>query len=92
MVIRFAGICPSQKGIPEMAVDQGKTVQTVWAVVLMAMGVALCFHTPYAVREASDSGFLNFSRYLIGVLLVVGGVKKFYRLHFGKQNGIPPEE
>lgn len=75
-----------------MAIDQGKTVQTVWAFVLMAMGVALCFKTPYAVRESPDSGFLNFSRYLIGVLLAVGGVKKFYNLHFGKHKEIPPEE
>jgi hypothetical protein len=56
------------------------------------MGVGLCFKTPYAVRESPDSGFLNFSRYLIGVLLAVGGVKKFYNLHFGKHKEIPPEE
>jgi hypothetical protein len=90
-VIRFASVFLSQKGISAMAIDQGKTVQTVWAVVLMAMGVALCFKTPYAVRE-SPSGFLNFSRYLIGVLLAVGGVKKFYNLYFGKHKEIPPEE
>ena len=72
-----------------MAFDQHKTVQTVWAVLLIAMGLLLCIKTPYVLQEAPQSGFLHFTRYLIGFLLVLGGARKFYAL-YGKNNKQDP--
>jgi hypothetical protein len=75
-----------------MALDQRKWVQTIWAIVLTFMGVLLCVKTPYALREAPGSGFLNFARYFVAVLLIAGGVRKLYTLYFPKSNKPSHEE
>ena len=75
-----------------MAFDQNKSAQTVWAILLTAMGILLCLKTPYALRRVPDSGFLNFARYFIGILLVLGGVKKFYGLYVAKRKTSPPKD
>ena len=67
-----------------MAFDQRKSTQTIWAVLLTAMGLLLCLKTPYALRQAPESGFLNFARYFIGALLAIGGGRKLYALFFAK--------
>ncbi|NVM20515.1 MAG: hypothetical protein HWN68_01895 [Desulfobacterales bacterium] len=72
--------------------NQHKQFQTVWAVLLLAMGVFLCVKTPYALRAASDSAFLNFARYFIAVFLIVGGARKLYGLYFSKEKESPPDE
>ncbi|MCK4485672.1 MAG: hypothetical protein KAU38_02805 [Desulfobacterales bacterium] len=64
-----------------MGFDQRNLTQTIWGVLLIAMGVLLCIKTPYAFR-LSPSGFLTFARYFVGVFLIVGGAKKLYRLYF----------
>jgi hypothetical protein len=48
------------------------------------MGLLLCLKIPYALRQAPESGFLNFARYFIGALLAIGGVRKLYALFFAK--------
>ena len=83
---------PCQTGILIMALDQRSAVQTVWAVLLTAMGVLLCLKTPYALRQAPASGFLSFARYFIGAFLIVGGIKKLYRLYLSKPKESPPEK
>ncbi|OEU53713.1 MAG: hypothetical protein BA872_00425 [Desulfobacterales bacterium C00003060] len=67
-----------------MAFDQNKLAQTIWGVLLIAMGVLLCVTEPYALRLSQESTFLSFARYFIAVFLAVGGVKKLYGLYFSK--------
>ena len=69
-----------------MAFDKEKTAQTVRALAFLGMGIFLCLVEPHAIRENPDMGFLNFARYLIGGLLVFGGAKRLYRIHFRKDN------
>ncbi len=64
-----------------MAYDQHKTLQSIWAVLLTAMGLLLCFKTPYAISQGNGTGFLNFARYFIGAFLILGGARKFYSLY-----------
>ena len=74
-------------GMANMAFEQHKTAQTVWGVLLTAMGVLLFVKTPYALRQVPESFFLNFARYFIAVILVLGGAKRLHALYFSK-----PEE
>jgi hypothetical protein len=64
-----------------MALDHHKSVQTVWAALLIAMGVLLCVKTPHALQNTSGPSFLSFARYFIAILLIVGGAKKLYGLY-----------
>jgi hypothetical protein len=75
-----------------MASDQRKSVQTIWAILLTVMGVLLCVKTPYALRQAPESGFLNFARYFIAVFLIGGGLRKLYTLYFPKPEESSHEE
>jgi hypothetical protein len=63
-----------------MARDHHKSVQTVWAALLIGMGVLLCVKTPAALQDATGPSFLGFARYFIAVFLIVGGLKKLYGL------------
>jgi hypothetical protein len=65
-----------------MGTEPDKTTQTIWAALLTAMGLLLCFKTPPALEQIPGSGFLSFARYFIGIFLIVGGIKKFYGLYF----------
>jgi hypothetical protein len=69
-----------------MAFDRQKVAQTARAVIFLAMGVVLCIFEPHAIRENPNTGFLNFTRYLIAVLLVFGGAKRLYRIYFSKNS------
>jgi len=75
-----------------MAFDQQKSAQTVWAILLTAMGVLLFVKTPHALRQGHESGFLNFARYFIAVFLVLGGVRKLYAVYFSKPKESSREE
>ena len=75
-----------------MATDNDRWRQTIWAVLLTAMGLLLCLKTPPLMQQVPASGFLTFARYFIGVFLIVGGIKKFYGLFFSKSNTSSPEE
>ncbi len=75
-----------------MALDQRKSIQTIWAVLLTVMGVVLCLKTPYAIRQAPESAFLNFVRYGIGIFLIVGGIRKLYAVYLAKPKGSSPED
>ena len=67
-----------------MAFDQRNLTQTIWGVLLIAMGVLLCVKEPPALGLVPKSGFLTFARYFISLFLIVGGGKKLYRLYFSK--------
>lgn len=82
---------PLSTGTCDMAYDQHKTLQNIWAVLLIAMGLLLCLKTPYAIRQGDGTGFLNFARYFIGVFLIVGGARKFYALYLAGSKEHPPE-
>lgn len=75
-----------------MALDGNKLVQTVWAVLLTAMGVLLLVKTPYAIQAGNGNGFLNFARYFIGAFLIVGGGRKFFALYISKTSTEPSED
>lgn len=75
-----------------MAFDQRKSIQTVWAALLIGMGVLLCVKTPYAIQNASGASFLNFWRYFIAIFLIVAGVRKLYGLYLYTPGDAPPEE
>ncbi len=75
-----------------MAVDQRKSIQTIWAVVLTVMGILLCLKTPYALRQAPVSASLNFVRYFVGILLIVGGIRKLYSVYFANSKESSPEK
>jgi hypothetical protein len=90
--IRCKFISPSSEtGISIMAFDRKKT-QTLWALAVAAMGVLLCVKTPYALRQTPDNAFLNFARYFIAVLLILGGLKRLYSLYFSGNKESSPEE
>lgn len=74
-----------------MGTDKNKSGQTIWAVLLTAMGLLVCIKTPYALRQLPESGFLNFTRYFVGAILIVGGLKKLYGLYFDKGDTPPGE-
>ncbi len=75
-----------------MAYDQHKTLQSIWAVLLTAMGLLLCIKTPYAIRQGYGTGFLNLARYFIGAFLILGGARKFYALYLAGSKEHLPED
>ena len=75
-----------------MAFDRRDLPKLIWPVLLIAMGVLLSITTPYAIRESPDSAFLNFARYFIALMLIVGGAKRIHKLYLSKQKKPPPEE
>ena len=74
-----------------MAFHRRNLSQIIWGVLLIAMGVLLCVKKPYAIRLSPESAFLSFSRYFIGVFLIVGGAKKLYRLYFFEDKEPPTD-
>jgi hypothetical protein len=77
---------------PAMTFDRRDLSKLVWPLLLIAMGVLLCVTTPYAIRESPDSPFLNFARYFIALMLIVGGVKRLYQFYLSRQKEPPSEE
>jgi len=72
-----------------MAFDQRNLRQTIWGVLLIAMGVVLCVKEPYALRVSPESTFLSFTRYFIAAFLIIGGAKKLYGVYFSKDKEPP---
>lgn len=63
--------------------NQKATVQVIWGVLLALAGIGVFFRIPQVmprIKEfsylASSIGFIYFCLYLLGVLLVAGGIKK----------------
>jgi len=61
-------------------------VQLIWGAALVLMGVGVFFRVPTVVQRMSDSFeldsalyFLRFSFYLIGIILIGGGIKKIQK-------------
>lgn len=75
-----------------MGPARSNLIGTVWAVLLIAMGVVLFIKKPYAVEQTPQSPFLNISRYIIALLLAVGGAKRLYKLYFAKDADAPPSD
>jgi hypothetical protein len=74
--------------------DVKSYIEAIWGGALLLMGVAVMFRIPQIMAKLSgikqyESGnpFLQFCLYLIGVLLIGGGIKKLYAVL--KQ---PPED
>jgi uncharacterized membrane protein HdeD (DUF308 family) len=68
-------------------------VQLIWGVALCLAGIGVFFRIPQVMPQiekieyfSSVMFFIRFSFYLIGILLVAGGIKKIYHNYFKKVN------
>ncbi len=59
-----------------------------WGIALAIMGIAVFFRVPQVVPElaqkfnlAAGQGFISFCLYIVGVILLGGGIRKIF-LHF----------
>jgi len=66
--------------------DNKAIIQIVWGLVLSVMGLGVFFTIPQKMVEIEKSGFfssnlffIRFSFYLIGILLLGGGIKKIFK-------------
>lgn len=66
-----------------------KTIQTVWAILLILAGIGVFFRIPQVMPQiqkieyfSSIIFFIRFSLYLMGILLIGGGLKKLYHYYF----------
>ncbi len=72
--------------------DKQNSVQVVWGIALMVMGVMVFFRIPEVMSDietietfSSSTGFIRFSFYFMAVMLTAGGGKKLIN-QFGKQH------
>ena len=63
--------------------DNKHTIQLIWGVLLLVMGIGVFFRIPQVMPEiekieqyASMTLYIRFCFYLIGILLIGGGAKK----------------
>ena len=70
--------------------DNKRTVQLIWGVMLVLMGIGVFYRIPQIMPDiekiehfASMTLYIRFCFYLIGALLIGGGSKKVYA-HFKK--------
>ena len=63
--------------------------QTVWGVALLLMGIGVFFRIPYLMEQVADIEyfvsilvFIRVCFYLIGIILIGGGIKKLYGLWY----------
>ena len=69
----------------------GKVVlQMIWGVALVLAGVGVFYRTLQVIprvetiaQSSSEIGLIRFSFYLLGILLIWGGVRKIYHCHKG---------
>ena len=71
---------------------QKSTLQLIWGILLLLVGIGVFFRIPQIIPEikkiehfASYIFFIYFCFYLVGILLIVGGGRKVYN-HFKKPN------
>ena len=67
--------------------DGVNTVQLIWGVALVFMGIGVFFRIPHLISRISGSGqatldqfFIRFCLYLMAVVLFGGGVKKLFNI------------
>ncbi len=65
--------------------DNKTIIQIVWGILLFAAGLGVFFAIPQKMADIEKSGFfssnlffIRFSFYLIGILLLGGGIKKIF--------------
>ncbi|MCG6910317.1 MAG: hypothetical protein LJE94_09375 [Deltaproteobacteria bacterium] len=65
--------------------DNKRTIQLVWGVLLLLMGIGVFYRIPQVMPDiekieqfSSMTVYIRFCFYLIGVLLIGGGCKKVY--------------
>ncbi|MBS3757427.1 MAG: hypothetical protein KGY61_02070 [Desulfobacterales bacterium] len=66
--------------------------QTVWGIALFTMGVGVFFRVPYVMERiagfehfTSVSAYIRICFYIMGILLIGGGVKKLYGLWYSEK-------
>lgn len=63
--------------------------QTVWGVALLLMGIGVFFRAPYVMEQVAEIEyfvsvlvFIRICFYLMGIVLIGGGIKKLYGLWY----------
>lgn len=63
--------------------------QTVWGIALLLMGIGVFFRVPYVMEQVADIEyfvsvlvFIRICFYIMGILLIGGGIKKLYGLWY----------
>lgn len=76
---------------------QKKIIQLIWATALIVAGIGVFYQIPYKMEQleqlkhlSSEKYFIRFCFYLLGVLLIGGGIKKIHK-YCGKSNGKEPD-
>ncbi|MBA3037880.1 MAG: hypothetical protein FP814_15495 [Desulfobacterium sp.] len=76
---------------------QKKIIQLIWAIALILMGIGVFYQIPYKMQQlehikqfSSEKYFIRFCFYLLGFLLIGGGLKKIYK-YYGKSHGKDPD-
>ena len=75
-----------------MSNTSGSSGQLAWGVALTLMGLAVFFRVPQVVPElvkkmnmASGEALISFCMYLVGIILLGGGIRKLVA-HFGSKD------
>lgn len=70
-------------------------MQTVWGILLLLAGLGVFYRIPQVMPKiqsiehfSSSIFFIRFCFYLMGILLVGGGIKKIYQNHRRSENSI----
>ena len=63
--------------------------QTIWGVALFMMGIGIFFRVPYVMAQIADiehfasvTIFIRVCFYIMGLLLIGGGIKKLYGIWY----------
>jgi hypothetical protein len=63
--------------------------QTVWGIALLLMGIGVFFRVPHVMEQVADIEyfvsvmvFIRICFYIMGILLIGGGIKKLYGLWY----------
>ena len=71
--------------------DNKRTIQLIWGALLLLMGIGVFYRIPQVMPDiekieqfASMTVYIRFCFYLIGILLIGGGVKKIHA-HYKKK-------
>ncbi len=75
--------------------NHNATFQLVWGIALLAAGIGVFFRIPQVMPRieeiesfAAIAGFIRFCFYVMGVILVGGGVRKIHR-HYRRPHRAP---
>ncbi len=94
---RFSKVRSKIDGLLSKMERQKKIIQLIWAAALIVAGIGVFYRIPQVMLQleqikqfSSENYFIRFCFYLLGFLLIVGGLKKVYK-YCGKPDGKDPD-